>query len=156
MQFQSFSVVRYWRGYLSAARCKLFAYGPTDATLSSPASLKLRMVYLSIAGLPGCSSSVGLVRSFFHQKCTAHKSLENFLITSYLFCHLTSKINKLRWQHTQLQAKKFYNKLMFKLFLTERVKGWWNLNNSERMKFASYFTELYQKNNINWVWNHHE
>ena len=25
-------VVRYWSGYLSAARCKWFAYGPADAT----------------------------------------------------------------------------------------------------------------------------
>ena len=27
-------VVRCWRGYLSAARCRLFAYGPADATAS--------------------------------------------------------------------------------------------------------------------------
>jgi len=50
-------VVRYWRGYLSAARCKWFAYGPADATAthSSLASLKSRMVYLSGAGLPRLS-----------------------------------------------------------------------------------------------------
>ena len=62
-------VVRYWRGYLSGARCKWFAYGPTDATAtsSSLAAVKSRMVYLSSAGLPrlswkkrplnGCSSN---------------------------------------------------------------------------------------------------
>ena len=46
--------VRYWCGYLSAARCKWFAYGPADATAtpSSLASLQSRMVYLSHAGLP--------------------------------------------------------------------------------------------------------
>jgi len=27
-------VVRYWRGYLSGARCKWFAYGPADATVT--------------------------------------------------------------------------------------------------------------------------
>jgi len=42
-------VVRYWRGYLSGARCKWFAYGPADAT-ATPSSLtpvKSRMVCLS-------------------------------------------------------------------------------------------------------------
>jgi len=45
-------MVRYWCGYLSGARCILFAYGPADATAtpSSLASLKSRMVYLSSAG----------------------------------------------------------------------------------------------------------
>jgi len=40
-------MVRYWCGYLSAARCKWFAYGPADAT-TTPSSLtpvKSRMVY---------------------------------------------------------------------------------------------------------------
>jgi len=39
-------VMRYWRGYLSAARCKWFAYSPADATAtpSSLASLKSRPV----------------------------------------------------------------------------------------------------------------
>jgi len=47
-------VARYWHGYLSGARCKLFAYGPADATatLSSLAPVKSRIVYLSGAGLP--------------------------------------------------------------------------------------------------------
>jgi len=46
-------VLKYWRGYLSGARCKLFAYGPADATAtpSSLAPVKSRMVYLSGAGL---------------------------------------------------------------------------------------------------------
>jgi len=41
-------MVRYWRGYLSGVRCKLFAYGSADATAtpSSLASVKSRMVYL--------------------------------------------------------------------------------------------------------------
>jgi len=30
--------VRYWRGYVSAARCKWFSYGPADAT-TTPSSL---------------------------------------------------------------------------------------------------------------------
>jgi len=52
-------VMRYWRGYLSAARCKWFAYGPADATATQPslAPIKSRMVYLSGASLPGFSSS---------------------------------------------------------------------------------------------------
>ena len=46
-------VVRYWRGYLSGARCKWFAYGPADATAtpSSLAPVNSRMAYLSGAGL---------------------------------------------------------------------------------------------------------
>jgi len=64
------SVVRYWRGYRSGARCKWFAYGSADATVtsSSLAPVKSRMVYLSGASLPrlswkkrplnGCSSSI--------------------------------------------------------------------------------------------------
>jgi len=44
----------YWRDYLSEVRSELFAYGQADvtATLSSYASLKSRMIYLSGAGLP--------------------------------------------------------------------------------------------------------
>jgi len=47
-------VMRCWRGYLSGARCKLFAYNPADATAtrSSHAPVKSGMVYLSGAGLP--------------------------------------------------------------------------------------------------------
>ena len=42
-------VVGYWHGYLSGARCRLFAYGPADATAipkppSSLASFKSRLV----------------------------------------------------------------------------------------------------------------
>jgi len=50
-------VVRYWRGYLSGARRKWFAYGLADvtATQSSLAPVKSRMVYLSGAGLPRLS-----------------------------------------------------------------------------------------------------
>jgi len=47
------SVIRYWRGHLSGARCKWFAYGTADATATpSPlAPVKSRMVYLSGAGI---------------------------------------------------------------------------------------------------------
>ena len=40
-------VMRYWRGYLSGARCKWFACGPANATAStsSLASLKSRLVW---------------------------------------------------------------------------------------------------------------
>jgi len=50
-------VVTYWRGYLSGARCKRFAYGPADAisTSSSLAPVKSWMVYLSGGGLPRLS-----------------------------------------------------------------------------------------------------
>jgi len=42
-------VVKYWRGYVSGARCKWFAYGPADATAtpSSLAPVKFRMVLIS-------------------------------------------------------------------------------------------------------------
>jgi len=50
-------VVRYWHGYLPAARCKWFEYGPADATAtpSSFAPVKSRNLYLSGAGLPKLS-----------------------------------------------------------------------------------------------------
>jgi len=46
-------VVRYWHGYLSGARCRWFAHGPADATVtpSSLARVKSSIVYLSAAGL---------------------------------------------------------------------------------------------------------
>jgi len=46
-------VVRYWRGYLSEARCNWLAYGPADATATPSvlAPVKSRMVYLSAASL---------------------------------------------------------------------------------------------------------
>jgi len=44
--------VRYWCGYLSGARCKWFAYGPADATVtSSLVAVKSRLVHLFGAGL---------------------------------------------------------------------------------------------------------
>jgi len=54
-------VVGYWRGYLPAARCKLFAYDRVDvtATPSSLAPVKSRMVSLSATGLPRLSWKKG-------------------------------------------------------------------------------------------------
>jgi len=54
-------VVRYWHGYLSAARCKWLAYGPADATATPiiSCSNKIRMVYLSSASLPRLSWKKG-------------------------------------------------------------------------------------------------
>jgi len=53
--------VRYWRGYLSGARCKWYACGPTDATAtpSSVARVKSRMIYVSGAGLTRLSWKQG-------------------------------------------------------------------------------------------------
>jgi len=47
-------VLRYWHGYLSGVRCKLFAYGPADATTAPIISCsgKIQNGYLSGAGLP--------------------------------------------------------------------------------------------------------
>ena len=62
-------VVRYWRGYLSGARCKWFAYGPADATATPiisccskiqnglPFWCQLTQVVLEKRLLNGCSSS---------------------------------------------------------------------------------------------------
>ena len=54
--------MRYCRGNLSGVRCKWFAYGPDDATVtpSSVAPVKSRMVYLSGASLPRWSSKRSL------------------------------------------------------------------------------------------------
>jgi len=51
---QKLQYIRCCYGYLSAVRCKQFAYCPPDATAtpSSHVSLKSIMVYLSGAGLP--------------------------------------------------------------------------------------------------------
>jgi len=53
--------LQYWRGYLSRARCKWFAYGPADATATPPclAPVKSRKVYLCGAGLPRLSWKKG-------------------------------------------------------------------------------------------------
>jgi len=68
-------VVRYWRGYLSAARCKWFAYGPADATATPSylASSTSRMVLpfwcTHIVLKKGCSVGVCLCyicRSIHH------------------------------------------------------------------------------------------
>jgi len=50
-------VVRYWRGYLTGARCKWVAYGPADATAtpSSLAPVKSRI----LTSLPGLSWKKG-------------------------------------------------------------------------------------------------
>jgi len=62
--------MRCWCGYLSGARCRLFAYGPADATaVPKPSRLLPRLnpdwFYLSGTGLPmsanGCSSRRVLV-----------------------------------------------------------------------------------------------
>ena len=54
-------VLGYWCVYLSGVCCKWFSYGPADATatLSSLATVKSRMVYLSGAGLPRLSWKKG-------------------------------------------------------------------------------------------------
>jgi len=65
-------VVRCWRGYLSAARCKWFAYGPADATATPiiscshkihsvlPFWCQLTQVVLEKRPLNGCSSKRSL------------------------------------------------------------------------------------------------
>jgi len=57
----SFSVVRYWHGYLSGMRVLVIAYGAADATAtpSSLAPVKSRMVYLPGAGLSRLSWKKG-------------------------------------------------------------------------------------------------
>jgi len=46
----------YWRGYLSAVKCKLFAYGPADATAtpSSVAAVKYKLFTFLVLAYPGC------------------------------------------------------------------------------------------------------
>jgi len=82
-------VVRYWRGYLSGARCKWLVYGPADATAtpSSLAPVKSRMVYLSDSGshrlcwkrpLNGCSSTSTVVcRSVSQSVCHNSEPCKN-------------------------------------------------------------------------------
>jgi len=77
-------VVRCWRGYLSGARCKCFAFGPADATATpSPlAPVKSRMVYLSGSGLPRLSWKVVVVAVVVVvSKCPAY-----LLVTMSLAC----------------------------------------------------------------------
>ena len=52
-------VMRCWRGYLSAARCKWFMYGPADATAtpSSLASLKSRSTKFGYRGKSVCDEA---------------------------------------------------------------------------------------------------
>ena len=76
-------VMRCWRGYLFWARCKWFAYGPTDATAtrSSLASLKSRMVWpfwcrltqavLEKRPLNGCLSVLLMLMGYWYQRASA-------------------------------------------------------------------------------------
>ena len=86
-------VMRCWCGYLSGARCRLFAYGPADATASkktpsSLASLKSRLVLpfwyqltevvLEKRPLNGCSSSSSSMDtpdSVTHGKCNTRSTV---------------------------------------------------------------------------------
>jgi len=49
-------VVRYWRGYLSEARCKWFAYGPADATATHHLLLHKNPEWFTflVLAYPGC------------------------------------------------------------------------------------------------------
>ena len=60
-----------WRGYLSGLRCRLFAYGPADATaaLSSLASLKSDWINLYGAGLPGCPGKMAIKQVSVFEFC---------------------------------------------------------------------------------------
>jgi len=52
-------VVRYWRGYLSVARCKWFAYDPADAN----APVKSRMITFLVTAYPGCPGKKAVKRT---------------------------------------------------------------------------------------------
>jgi len=59
------SVMRCWCGYLSAVRCRLFAYGPADATVSEKPHhllphLNPDWIYLSGIGIAGLPTQVVL------------------------------------------------------------------------------------------------
>ena len=62
-------VMRCWCGYLSGARCKLFAHGPADATASQNRTTLLPHLnpdwfYLSSTGLPRLSRKRGFKRAW--------------------------------------------------------------------------------------------
>jgi len=80
-------VVRYWRGYLSGARCKWFAYGPADAT-ATPSSLA--PVKWDLA--PGCSLAlIGLWQTmpFQYSVMYRHMSPQNVLDVLHYAVHRT-------------------------------------------------------------------
>jgi len=61
--------MRFWRGCLSGARCKSFAYGAADAnaTPSFLALLKSRMVFTYLVpAYPGCPSKEAIKRVFVY------------------------------------------------------------------------------------------
>ena len=72
-----------WCGYLSGAKCRLFAYGPADAkTTLSLASFKSRLVLpFWGAGLPDCPGKEAVERwcvcyAAFNASCFGHKDDE--------------------------------------------------------------------------------
>ena len=81
-------VVRYWRSYLSEARCKRFEFGPADATAtpSSLAPVKSRMVYLSGASLPRLSCKLLLLHPFnsLFSRTTCLERVANSRSSSYI------------------------------------------------------------------------
>jgi len=80
-------VVRYWRGYLSAARCKWIAYDPADATATplSIASLNSGWFNLSCAGFDPVTRlklSVGPIRGPYslYRAMSEHRCFPKVLI----------------------------------------------------------------------------
>ena len=95
--------MRCWRGFLSAVRCQWNAYGSADATPSSLASAKSRMVYPSGTGLPRLSwkkavkhlCACAYYSPFWFKWLVFHFAIilgTSQVIQSYHLCHCKSVI----------------------------------------------------------------
>ena len=82
-------VMRCWRGYLSGARCKWFAYSPAGATTipSSLASLTPHWFSLLLPAYPGCPGKIGCLSiclsdtdSCFCFSATAHVCISGIVV----------------------------------------------------------------------------
>jgi len=84
-------VMRCWCGYLSEARCRLFAYGPADVTAipKSPCHLLPHLnpdwFCLSGTGLPGCPEKRPL------NGCSSSRSIGLVGTYTRLFCQFTGE-----------------------------------------------------------------
>ena len=104
-------VIRCWCGYLSGARCRLFAYGPADATGSKNPllltsyiqtgfylSYRLIQVVLEKRPLNGCSSNSSLANS--NQLEQRHRKAESKLHSKHSKTISSDRTDKPREKRT--------------------------------------------------------
>jgi len=115
-------VMRCWRGYLSAARCKWFAYGPPDATAtpSSLASLKSGLVWpfwYWVTHVVLEKRQLNECLSVMPSSCSCNKCINWQHETSNLFCRHKLDLNVLSlWRLQRSCWRNYFKRAGSRLF----------------------------------------